>query len=228
LPDPVTVFVLTTAAGVLSGLVTDMIRGGKEATMRKEIEYEVSRRLMQRNDLSSGELRRMAREIMDEIKLLALKDPELRISEEAVELVSPVRPKLPFGRQKKVERKLSEHLSQLGKAVASRRRELGLPLDISEAEMMGKTETEITEESVPQGVQDSTASRQGVDCGEENADRLLEETENSVGPRREIATLEWESPDSPPKSSEWPEWSEQIRITRDRVRRRRQGEDLDE
>jgi len=197
LPEPISTFILTTAAGVLSEVITDMIRGGKSAARRKEIEHEISKILMQRGGISPSQMRVILRDVLDEIKLLALKDPVLSVSEEGVGRVKPIRSRLPFGRKKKVERALGEHLKQLEKAITHRRQELGLPLRSAE-----------------------------TDAGDHAQGNLNSSEESATCPKGEgLASLEWDA--AAPKSPR-SEWYEQIRITRDRVRRRRHGEILDD
>ena len=132
--EPVSAFILTTAAGVLSGVLTDMIRGGRRATLQRELEGEISRRVLQNRGLTSAEVSEIIRRVLDEVRLLALKNPDLKTSDDRIELAKPVRPGLPFRRDERIEKELTNRLLQLQEAVAERRRELGLPITVAESE----------------------------------------------------------------------------------------------
>jgi hypothetical protein len=200
--EPISAFIVSTAAGVLSSILADLIKGGRRAALQREIEGEVSRRVLQNRGLSAAEVSEIVRRVTDEIKLLALKDPTLRAEDDRIELAKPVRTGLPFHREQRVEKELENRLRQLQETVAARRRELGLPATVQELELEPASKEEL--------------------CKVPNEPDANEQQEKNSSSSELIVSLDWEAPQTEAPGSL--RWKEEIDNTRDRVRRRRMGE----
>lgn len=125
--DPITL-VLGIASGVLIGVTTDLITGKSKSVRKSEIEKEVSDQLLKKTqEQRQADLLTIKRKIMDEVEILAGRNPDLAVSPDDIRLRTPVKRPI-FHRDEAIKKQLISRLETLGEIVVQRREELGLPL----------------------------------------------------------------------------------------------------
>lgn len=137
--DPVT-FILGMAGSVLGGVITDLINGKSETTLKSEIKKEVSAQLINfltqsgYQDLQAlrreGEnLRAIKQKILDEIEIIAGRNPTLLISPEGIQLRKPIKKPIFTDNDTFIKKELISRLNDLDAIVAHRRSELRLTMN---------------------------------------------------------------------------------------------------
>lgn len=211
MPEPIMTFIVSTAASVLSEFITEFVKGTRRRALQRDIEAEVSRRILQYQSLRASEVSEIVRRVTDEVKLLAIKDPSLQAKSDRIEPAKRFRPALSIRRDARVERELATRLAELQLTVTARRKELGLPTSTDEAEHESAT--------VDNELDDSSSST-----------NLLAEPEQD-GPGPHVQTrigVHWTPPAKRIEPETEANWSERMRETSNRIARRRRGESLDE
>lgn len=126
--EPLT-FILGVANSVLSTVIQELITGQRKAARKTEIEKEVSNQLMKRFETVEQELKNLQelkRKIMDEIELLAERDPTLQLSPNEIQLKKPINKPLSGDTDNFMKREVSSGLNELHKLIAQRQEELRL------------------------------------------------------------------------------------------------------
>lgn len=202
--DPIT-FTLGIAGSVLTNVLTDLITGESKIAQKSAIEKEVSNQLIEHlQDQAEADalkreveqLKAFKRKIMDEVEILAGRDPTLQVSPDAIQLREPL--KKPFFTKKDnfFQQELSVRLNELDQVIAQRRKELGL---------MTEEEGEPSKTSVEKEGELSKASP-------EDKEKQLESS-----------SLKWKSADS--SKNEIPRWKREFLEMNNRIRHRRSGGD---
>ncbi|MBD2545053.1 MULTISPECIES: hypothetical protein [Planktothricoides] len=120
-------FIFNTASAALSGIIVNMVNGQTTAVNKEELKREVTRIVtveVKKHQLNrqEQELQAMIAEILTEIKILAARDKDIKLTNETIELKPLSGPSLPFLKDPKDAR-----LERLHKIIAQRRQELRLP-----------------------------------------------------------------------------------------------------
>lgn len=123
-------FIFDVAKSVLSGVISDLIKGQIKKIFKADIEKEIADQLLknaQREHLD--DIQAIRRKVMDEIEILSARNPELIVSADEIRLKKPVKiPIIPIGKEKIIEKEIKLRLVELDNIIANRRTELGLPL----------------------------------------------------------------------------------------------------
>lgn len=133
--EPVT-FILGVASSVLTKVLTDLITGQIKSARKTEIQKEISDQLIkhfQEKDKADierlknevQELSCLKRKIMDEVEILAGRDPSLLLNPDEIKLKAPIS-KFLFNKENFVKQELSRRLSELEQVIAKRREEFSL------------------------------------------------------------------------------------------------------
>lgn len=135
--EPVT-FILGVASSVLTKVLTDLITGQIKSARKTEIQKEISDQLIkhfQEKDKADierlknevQELSCLKRKIMDEVEILAGRDPSLLLNPDEIKLKAPIsKPLFNINRENFVKQELSRRLSELEQVIAKRREEFSL------------------------------------------------------------------------------------------------------
>ncbi len=130
-------FILSIAYSVLSGIILDLMKDNGKAGLKDNIELEVVRQVREEfkrieRQPPEQEIKTISDSILKEIKNLVNKDPDLKFSDDKIELKKPVgKPILPFS-DRGVDQEVEIRLERLKEIIAQRRKELGLPPESKE------------------------------------------------------------------------------------------------
>lgn len=201
MPEPLT-FILGLASSVLANVISDLVMGKTKAARKKEIEQHIAAILLTESRHQSQDLSALLHRVMDEVELLSVRDPDLAITPDAISLAKPLKPPV-FHKEKFVNRQLAKRLTNLNEAVRERRRLLGLPTD----------ESEVLSTQPPQGVEPPPAPPQGE--GQGQPAQPQHEGDIPAGWKRTAA-------------QEASLWAQELRDMKDRIQKRRGGEEANE
>jgi len=188
------IFILDIASSVLRDLITDLMTGKVKEVVKEQLEKIVTDKLIDvfkafKQKPEEQERQEITSNILDEINVLAKKDPDLKILPGKIELEKPVRkPILPF-QDRDVERELEVRLERLNNIIAQRREELGLP-----------------PESKEENLKDNLSGWEPVeqeDVKYENSQSQQSGNLNIAETVRTEAPAKWEKPDTAEKETPW-------------------------
>ena len=129
--------IINIASSVLRDLITDLMMGKVKEVVKEQLEEIVASKVIDvfkrfKQKPQEQERQEITSKILDEINILAKKDPDLKILPGKIALEKPVtKPSLPF-HDRGVEKEVEVSLERLKEIIAQRREELGLPPESKE------------------------------------------------------------------------------------------------
>ena len=120
-------FILSIAGSIIGNLITKMIKTGNKVVYMKEIEKEVVYNVAESNNLpSNNSIKEVVPKVINEVKMISLKNPDLVVTNEYIELPRRYVSILPLNKAKKIQTSINKRLITLNNIIEQRRKELNI------------------------------------------------------------------------------------------------------